>query len=189
MNYAEIKYCDIANGEGVRTTLFVSGCTHHCKNCFQPETWSFSFGEEFTDAVAQKIITSLEGSFVDGLTLLGGEPMEPDNQRALLPFVRTLKQTYPDKTIWCYTGDVFEDLMSPDSQRHTEVTEELMSCIDILVDGPYVEAEHDITLRFRGSKNQRIIDVPATLASGSVRLWHDDSNYATHTWVDSGAAL
>ena len=174
MNYAEIKYCDIANGEGVRTTLFVSGCTHHCKNCFQPETWSFSFGEEFTDAVAQKIIASLEGSFVDGLTLLGGEPMEPDNQRALLPFVRTLKQTYPDKTIWCYTGDVFEDLMS---------------CIDILVDGPYVEAEHDITLRFRGSKNQRIIDVPATLASGSVCLWHDDSNYATHTWVDSGAAL
>ena len=130
MNYAEIKYCDIANGEGVRTTLFVSGCTHHCKNCFQSETWSFSYGEEFTDAVAQKIIASLSGVFVDGITLLGGEPMEPENQRALLPFVRAAKQAYPEKTIWCYTGDVFEDLTNPESKRHTEATEELLTYID-----------------------------------------------------------
>lgn len=189
MNYAEIKYCDIANGEGVRTTLFVSGCRHHCKNCFQPETWSFSYGEEFSDDVAQKIMASLESPFVDGITLLGGEPMEPENQRALLPFVRAVKQAYPDKTIWCYTGDVFEDLMNPESDRHTEATNELIACIDILVDGPYIEAEHDITLRFCGSKNQRIIDVPATLASGSVCLWSDDSHYATHSWVESGTSL
>lgn len=189
MNYAEIKYCDIANGEGVRTTLFVSGCTHHCKNCFQPETWSFSYGEEFTDAIAQKIIASLSGAFVDGITLLGGEPMEPENQRALLPFVRAVKQAYPEKTIWCYTGDVFEDLTNPESKRHTEVTEELLTYIDVLVDGPYIESEHDITLRFRGSRNQRIIDIPSTLAKGSVCLWNDDTNYATHGWVQSGASL
>ena len=189
MNYAEIKYCDIANGEGVRTTLFVSGCRHRCKNCFQPETWSFSYGEEFDDEVAKKIIASLDGPFVDGLTLLGGEPMEPENQQAILPFLREVKQTYPKKTVWCYTGDIFEDLMNSDSERHTEATEELMSLIDILVDGPYIEAEHDITLRFRGSRNQRIIDVPATLASGSICLWNDDSNYATHTWVESGVSI
>ena len=189
MNYAEIKYCDIANGEGVRTTLFVSGCRHRCKNCFQPETWSFSYGEELDDEVAKKIIASLDGPFVDGLTLLGGEPMEPENQQALLPFLREVKQTYPKKTVWCYTGDIFEDLMNSDSERHTGATEELMSLIDILVDGPYIEAEHDITLRFRGSRNQRIIDVPATLASGSICLWNDDSNYATHTWVESGVSI
>lgn len=184
MNYAEIKYCDIANGEGVRTTLFVSGCTHHCKNCFQPETWSFSFGREFTQETAQEIIKSLEGPFVDGITLLGGEPMEPETQRALLPFVKELKRTHPDKTVWCYTGDVFEDLMDPSSPRHTEATEELMGLIDVLVDGPFVEEEHDISLRFRGSRNQRIIAVPRTLETGEICLWRDDSQYATHAWVE-----
>lgn len=189
MNYAEIKYCDIANGEGVRTTLFVSGCRHHCKNCFQPETWSFSYGNEFDSGIEQKILESLKGPFVDGITLLGGEPMEPENQRALLPFLRNVKQAYPNKTVWCYTGDVFEDLQDKNSNRHTEATDELLSLIDVLVDGPYVEAEHDISLRFRGSRNQRIIDVPSTLASGVVCLWNDDSNYATHTWVESGVAI
>ena len=189
MNYAEIKYCDIANGEGVRTTLFVSGCRHHCKNCFQPETWSFSFGNEFSDEVAQAISDSLEGPFVDGITLLGGEPMEPENQRALLPFVRDIKRAHPDKTVWCYTGDLFEDLMDPASLRHTEVTEELMGLIDILVDGPFEQDKHDISLRFRGSYNQRIIDVPSTLVSGEIHLWHDDTHYATHTWIESDTSL
>lgn len=189
MNYAEIKYCDIANGEGVRTTLFVSGCSHHCKNCFQPETWSFSYGEAFTDEVAADVIQSLEGPFVDGVTLLGGEPMEPENQRALLPFVKALKQAHPQKSVWCYTGDVFEDLMDPASNRHTEATEELMGLIDVLVDGPFIEAEHDISLRFRGSRNQRIIDVQKTLQSGEIHLWSDDSHYATHSWVESGVAI
>ena len=188
MNYAEIKYCDIANGEWVRTTLFVSGCSHHCKNCFQPETWNFLFGDSFTEEVANKIIESLASPFVDGLTLLGGEPMEPDNQRALFPFVKAVKEAQPTKTIWCYTGDTLEDLQDPSSSRHTEITDELLSLIDILVDGPFVEAEHDISLRFRGSRNQRIIDMPATLESGEVQLWSDDSNYATHSWVESGVA-
>lgn len=189
MNYAEIKFCDIANGEGVRTTLFVSGCRHHCKNCFQPETWSFSYGEKFDQQVADRIIKSLDNAFVDGLTLLGGEPMEPENQRVLLPFLRQVKQTHPDKTIWCYTGDVLEDLMKESSDRHTEATEELLGLLDILVDGPYIEEDHDITLRFRGSRNQRIIDMPATLDSGDVVLWVDDCNYATHSWVESGAEV
>lgn len=189
MNYGEIKYCDIANGEGVRTTLFVSGCSHHCKNCFQPETWSFSYGKPFTDEVARQIMDSLNDGFVDGLTLLGGEPMEPDNQRALLPFLRQVKQAHPNKTVWCYTGDTFEDLMDPASDRHTELTEELMGLIDILVDGPYVDERHSIALRFRGSDNQRIIDVPTTLATGEISLWADDSRYATHTWVESGKGI
>lgn len=187
MNYAEIKYCDIANGEGVRTTLFVSGCTHHCKNCFQPETWSFSYGEPFTQDVADQIIKSLDGPFVDGVTLLGGEPMEPDTQRALFPFVQALKVAHPDKTVWCYTGDTIEELLDSASPRHTEVTQDLLSLIDILVDGPFIEEEYDISLRFRGSRNQRIIDVPQTLKTGTICLWCDDAQYATHGWVDGSA--
>lgn len=184
MNYAAIKYCDIANGEGVRTSLFVSGCTHHCKNCFQPETWSFSHGEPFTPEVQDAILASLDDVFVDGLTLLGGEPMEPDNQRALLPLVRAAKAAHPDKTVWCYTGDTYEQLVDPASSRRTEATDELLALIDVLVDGLFVEELHDITLRFRGSSNQRVIDLPATRASGSVTLWADDPQFAAHAWVD-----
>lgn len=184
MKYAAIKYCDIANGEGVRTSVFVSGCTHHCKNCFQPETWSFSYGEEFTAEVARGILASLDDAFVDGLTLLGGEPMEPENQRALLPFVRAVKETYPEKTVWCYTGDTYEDLTDPASSRHVEVTDELLGLIDVLVDGLYVDELHDITLRFRGSSNQRVIDLPATRAAGAVALWADDPQFVAHAWVD-----
>lgn len=181
MNYAEIKYCDIANGEGVRTTLFVSGCSHHCKNCFQPETWSFLYGREFTQDVQDKIIASLDDSFVDGLTLLGGEPMEPQNQRGLLPFVKAVKAAHPDKSIWCYTGDLYEDLLDPASERHTEATDELLSNIDVLVDGPFVEDLHDITLRFRGSSNQRVIDLARTRERGELSLWEDEQVYSTHT--------
>ena len=150
MYYGNIKKCDIANGEGVRTTLFVSGCTHRCPECFQPETWDFSYGEPFTREVEDRI-------------------------------VERVKRELPDKTIWCYTGDVYEDLANPESPRHTDATDRLLACIDILVDGPYVAAQHDITLRFRGSSNQRIIDLGATRASGEVRLWQDDPLFATHT--------
>lgn len=181
MNYANIKYCDIADGEGVRTTLFVSGCTHHCKNCFQPETWSFSYGKEFTPEVAAEVLATLDDVFVDGLTFLGGEPMEPENQRGLLELARAAKASHPEKTIWCYTGDEYEDLVDPESPRHTEQTDELLSLIDVLIDGPYLEDQHDITLRFRGSANQRVIDLSKTREAGEVVLWEDDPIYRTHS--------
>ncbi len=178
MNYANIKYCDIADGEGVRTTVFVSGCSHHCKNCFQPETWSFSYGQEFTPEVQAKVLASLDGPFVDGLTFLGGEPMEPENQQGLLELACAAKAAHPEKTIWCYTGDVYEDLANPESPRHTVATKELLGLIDVLVDGPFVEEQKDITLRFRGSSNQRVIDLNATRATGQVTLWEDEAVYA-----------
>ncbi len=171
MNYGNIKFYDIADGPGVRTTLFVSGCSHHCPGCFQPETWDFSFGEEFTREVEDKIIESMAPDYVDGLTLLGGEPMEKANQRALLPFVKRVRETYPHKDIWCYTGYTLEsDLLSP-SRARCEVTDELLSYIDVLVDGEFIEAQRDLTLLFRGSRNQRLIDLPATLEKGEAVLW------------------
>ena len=184
MNYAEIKYFDIANGEGVRTTLFVSGCSHHCKHCFQPETWSFSYGQEFTDDVADKILATLDEPFIDGLTFLGGEPMEAVNQHGLVVLAREAKRRHPEKTVWCYTGDTYEELADPTSPRHTDDTEEFLACIDILVDGLFIEELHSITLRFRGSSNQRIIDLPATRAAGAVVLWQDDPQFAARSWVD-----
>lgn len=181
MNYAEVKYCDIANGVGTRTTLFVSGCTHHCEECFQPQTWSFDFGEPFTREVEDALVERMRPSYVRGLTLLGGEPMEPDNQRGLVGFLERVKAELPGKTIWCFTGDLLEDLLDGMSVRHTEVTDRLLDCIDVLVDGPYVKELHDISLRFRGSSNQRIIDLPATRATGGVVLWEDEEVYATHS--------
>lgn len=181
MHYGNIKKCDIADGEGVRTTLFVSGCTHRCPGCFQPETWAFDFGEPFTREVEDAVLESLAPSFVDGLTLLGGEPMEPANQAALADLAERVKRELPGKTIWCYTGDVYEDLVDPSSPRRTDATDRLLACIDVLVDGPYVKDLHDITLRFRGSSNQRVIDLAATRAAGEVRLWEDDPQFATHT--------
>ena len=180
MHYGAIKYCDIANGTGVRTSLFVSGCTHRCKGCFQSETWSFSYGDEFTDEVAADVLASLDSGYVSGLAVLGGEPMEPANQQVLAPFLQRVKAAYPQKTIWLYTGDTFEDLRNEDSPRHTTVTEDMLACLDVMVDGRFVEEKKDITLRFRGSSNQRIIDVPASLAAGKVVLWQDDEVYATH---------
>lgn len=181
MNYAEIKYVDIANGVGARTTLFVSGCTHRCPGCFQPETWDFAYGNEFTDEVADSIVESLRPSYVAGLTLLGGEPMEPENQRVLVGLLERVREELPDKTIWCFTGDLLEDLLDPLSPRRCEVTDRMLACIDVLVDGPFVLALKDITLRFRGSSNQRLIDLPATLAKGEVVLWQDEAIYATHS--------
>ena len=183
MKYANIKYRDIADGEGVRTTLFVSGCSHRCENCFQPETWSFSYGQEFTAEIADEVLATLDDFFVDGLTFLGGEPMEPENQRGLLELAKRAKAVHPEKSIWCYTGDVYEDLIDAASPRHTEETDELLGLIDVLVDGPFVQAHHDITLRFRGSSNQRIIDLPATLAQGKVKPWRDDPQFVSHAMV------
>ena len=160
MNYSAIKYNDVANGEGVRTSLFVSGCTHHCKGCFNEVAWAFDAGEPFTEEVAERIFSSLEPDWIAGLSLLGGEPFEPVNQRALVPFLREYKRRFPKKDLWCWTGYLYEnDLVSPQGRARCEVTDEFLSMIDVLVDGPFVEAQKDISLRFRGSGNQRIIEL------------------------------
>lgn len=161
MNYATVKWTDIANGEGVRISLFVSGCTHRCKHCFNQVAWDFSYGEPFDSEIQAKILDGLKEPFIAGLSLLGGEPFEPSNQIALLPFVREVKKRYPDKTIWCYTGDVFdpETGLLKDGARKTEATEELLSLIDVLVDGEFQEELKNIRLKFRGSSNQRVLDV------------------------------
>ena len=170
MNYSAIKNWDIANGYGVRVSLFVSGCTHHCKNCFNKETWSFTSGEPFTKEVEDKIISDLAPSYIDGLSLLGGEPMEKVNQKGLLPFIKRVKEAYPDKNIWCYTGYLYEDLL-PGGKVHTEDTDELLSLIDILVDGEFVEELYSIMLKFRGSSNQRVIDLCKTRETGEIVLF------------------
>ena len=170
MNYCNIKNCDIADGPGVRVTLFVSGCTNHCKGCFQPETWDFNYGEPFTRETEDKLIAMLEPHYIAGLTLLGGDPFEPSNQRALLPFVKRVRETCPDKTIWAYSGFTYEELRTDGSHPRCEVTDELLGLLDVLVDGRFVEEKKDLRLRFRGSSNQRIIDVKRTLASGEVVL-------------------
>lgn len=158
MNYGNIKYCDIADGTGVRTSLFVSGCRHHCRGCFQPETWDFDYGRPFTDEVEDEIIESLRPQYVEGLTVLGGEPMDPDNQPAVLHLLKRVKSLFPDKNIWVYTGYTYEtDLLSRTGKAHLSCTDELLSLIDVLVDGEFVLEKKDITLEFRGSSNQRIL--------------------------------
>ena len=176
MHYGEIKNCDIANGLGVRVTLFVSGCTNHCENCFQPQTWDFYYGKPFTSETEDELIRLLSPDYINGLTLLGGEPFEPKNQRALLPFLRRVRLELPQKTIWSFTGFTWEELHDPAAYPRCEVTDELLSLLDVLVDGRYVDALHDISLRFRGSSNQRIIDVPKTLLSGTLTLWDERAN-------------
>ena len=170
MNYGEIKNYDIANGEGVRVSLFVSGCTHHCKNCFNPETWSFEYGKPFTKETEDYIIECLSPDYIDGLSLLGGEPFEPQNQEVLLPFLRKIKNELPNKNIWCYTGYLFDRELLSESRARCEFTDEMLSLIDVLVDGEFVQALHDISLAFRGSSNQRIIDVQKSLETGEVKL-------------------
>ena len=170
MNYANIKFNDIANGEGVRTSLFVSGCTHHCKNCFNTIAWDFNYGKPFTKEVEDKIIKSLSPSYINGLTLLGGEPMEPANQKGLIEFVKRVKKTYPNKTIWCYSGYLFDEELLKPSRAHCPWTRELLSYIDILVDGKFIDELKDITLRFKGSSNQRVIDVQKSLKLNQVIL-------------------
>lgn len=170
MNYATIKNCDIANGKGVRVSLFVSGCTHRCPGCFNEIAWDFKYGEEFNEEVQNHIIKLLEPPFIKGLTLLGGEPFEVENQKALLPFIRKVKELYPNKDIWAYTGYLFEkDLLNPSNVRIDE-TDELLSYIDVLVDGPFILEKKDIALKFRGSDNQRIINVKYSLSTGHTIL-------------------
>lgn len=172
MNYAEIKNCDIANGPGVRVSLFVSGCTHHCKNCFNEVTWDFQYGEPFTKEVEDKLIAALSPDYIRGLTLLGGEPLEYENQLGLLPFVKRVRKELPTKDIWCFSGYVFDTEIAGMCGKW-EVTKELLSCIDVLVDGRFVEDLKDISLRFRGSSNQRIIDVQKSLNKGEIVLWQE----------------
>ena len=171
MKYGEIKNYDIANGEGVRVTLFVSGCTHHCKGCFNAETWDFNYGKPFTAEVENKLLEDLKPAYIAGLTLLGGEPFEPVNQRALLPFVRKVREMYPEKTIWCYSGYTYDTDLMEGGKVHCECTDALLSMLDVLVDGEFVEVLKDITLVFRGSSNQRIIDVQKSLKEGQVCLY------------------
>lgn len=182
MNYATIKYCDIANGEGVRTSLFVSGCRRHCPNCFNAVAWDFGYGAPFTKEVRNEILESLAPGYINGLSLLGGEPFEPENQRELLPFVRNFRALYPNKSVWCYSGYTWEQLTgSVPCPARCEVTDELLSLLDVLVDGRFVEAQHDISLRFRGSSNQRLLDVPKSLAAKSPVWWEDEQVFATHS--------
>lgn len=177
MHYGEIKNCDIANGEGVRVTLFVSGCTNHCKNCFQPQTWDFNYGKPFTEETEAELFRLLSPRYIRGLTLLGGEPFEPENQRSLLPFLRKLRRELPEKTVWAFTGFTWEELHTEGSHPRCEVTDELLSLIDVLVDGRYVEELKDIGLRFRGSSNQRLLDLNATRASGKLTLLPDQDRH------------
>lgn len=170
MNYGQIFRVDTANGVGCRTSLFVSGCTHCCPGCFQPETWDFAYGEPYTREVEDLIVRSLEPPYINGLTILGGEPMEPENQAAILPLIRRVR-AMEGKTIWIYSGYTWEELTAPGSPRcRCEHTDELLRSIDVLVDGEFHLAEKDISLQFRGSSNQRVIDVPASLAAGRIVL-------------------
>ncbi len=176
MNYATIKKHDIANGLGVRVSLFVSGCTHHCKGCFNPETWNFNYGNEFTEDVQQEVISALAPDYISGLSLLGGEPFEPSNQASLVPFLKKVKELYPEKDIWCYSGYNFESDMLTGKLGDASVTDEMLSYIDILVDGEFVESLKDISLRFKGSSNQRIIDVQQSLKTDTLVLWGEEAN-------------
>ncbi len=171
MHYGQIKNCDIANGEGVRVTLFVSGCTNQCEGCFQPETWDFSYGNPFTKETEDEILEMLKPNYINGLTLLGGEPFEPENQRALLPFVKRVRAQYPQKNIWAFTGFTLEQLLEKTPHPRCEVTDELLSLIDVLVDGRFILAKKNIRLRFRGSENQRIINLPESLKKREVVNW------------------
>lgn len=173
MYYGSIKNCDIANGEGVRVTLFVSGCTNRCPHCFQPETWDFQYGSPFTGETEEQLLELLAPDYINGLTVLGGEPFEPANQTALLPFLRRVREAYPKKTIWAFTGFTYEELRTPEARPCCPETEELLRLLDVLVDGRYVEELKDISLRFRGSANQRLIDLNATRRTGTVALLSD----------------
>lgn len=173
MNYATIKYNDIANGPGVRTSLFVSGCTHHCEGCFNEVAWDFNYGNEFTPEVMNEILDSLKPVYVEGITLLGGEPFELVNQRGLLPLLRLIKEQYPNKSIWCFSGYLFDkQILGEMLPKHPE-TKEMLSYIDVLVDGKFVLSLKDLMLKYRGSSNQRIIDVRKSLATNKVILWED----------------
>ena len=181
MNYATIKSRDIANGPGVRVSLFVSGCTHHCKGCFNAVAWDFDYGQPFTQETIDSILEMLQPAYVKGITLLGGEPFEPKNQPALVSLLRQIKEKYPEKSIWSFSGYLFDRDILPGKLGDPAITREFVSYLDVLVDGRFVEEKKDLTLRFRGSSNQRIIDVPASLAKGEIVLWED--------WQGNGRGL
>lgn len=181
MNYASIKNCDIANGPGVRVSLFVSGCTHHCKGCFNEVAWDFHYGTPFTQETIESILQMLAPSHVKGLTLLGGEPFEPENQPAIVELLRQVKAKYPEKSIWSFSGYLFDRDILPGKLGDPAITREFLSYLDVLVDGPFIESRKNLSLRFRGSDNQRLIDVPASLAQGTVVLWED--------WQGNGRGL
>lgn len=168
MYYGEIKDCDIANGTGVRVSLFVSGCTNHCKNCFQPQTWAFDYGEPFTEETEELLISLLDKSYICGLTVLGGEPFEPPNQKVLLPLLTKIKKIYPNKTIWIYSGFTYEELICETSYAHCNETIDILALSDVLVDGRYDDDLKDLSLKFRGSSNQRLINVPETLKQNKI---------------------
>lgn len=171
MYYADIKKLDIANGPGIRVSVFVSGCTHRCKGCFNEEAWDFKYGKPFTEDTIDEVIEAMKPAYIYGLSLLGGEPMEPVNQAALLPLVRRVREVYPEKTVWCYSGYLFDrDLLGRFAETVPE-TKELLSMIDVLVDGEFVEDLKDLSLWYKGSSNQRVILVPESLKAGEVVLW------------------
>lgn len=173
MNYATIKNCDISNGPGVRVSLFVSGCTHRCKGCFNEVAWDFQYGEPFTEEVENSILKMMEPAYIKGLTLLGGEPFEPQNQEAIVCFLRKVKKLYPEKSIWAFSGYLFDRDLVAGKVGDTQITAEFLSYLDVLVDGPFIESRKDLMLRFRGSDNQRLIDVQKSLTEGKVVLWQD----------------
>ena len=181
MNYATIKNRDIANGPGVRVSLFVSGCTHHCKGCFNAVAWDFDYGQPFTEQTMDSILEMLEPSFVKGITLLGGEPFEPQNQPDLVQLLRKIKAKYPEQSVWAFSGYLFDKDILPGNLGDPAITREFLSYVDVLVDGRFEEDKRDLTLRFRGSSNQRLINVPASLQQGQVVLWED--------WQGNGRGL
>ena len=176
MNYATIKTRDIANGPGVRVSLFVSGCTHHCKNCFNKETWDFKYGDEFDENAEKKILDTLKDDFITGFTVLGGEPFESENQKDVLQIIKKVRKAFPEKTIWCYTGYLIDDILSG-KVGDKSVTDEIFENIDILVDGEFVEDLKNPGLQFRGSSNQRVIDVKKTLSEGEIHIWDELSDF------------
>ena len=174
MNIAAIKWVDIANGVGCRVSIFVSGCRHHCPGCFNEEAWDFNFGEAYTPQLEQQILQGLAPSYIHGLSLLGGEPFEVENQRELVNLLKKAKELYPQKNIWCYSGFTYEELTGErPSRARCDVTDEMLSYIDVLVEGRFVEELKDISLRFRGSSNQRILDLPQSLAAKTPIWWKE----------------
>lgn len=171
MNYSGIKPFSIENGTGVRVSLFVSGCRNCCKGCFQPETWDFAYGKEFTNEAEDEIIELLKPAHIQGLTLLGGDPFEEENQEALMPLLRKMKEKCPDKDIWAYTGYILDEDFIPGGRKYTQWTDEMLSMIDVLVDGPFIQAKKNLSLKFRGSSNQRVIDMNATREKKEIILY------------------
>ena len=175
MNYANIKWYDVANGPGVRVSLFVSGCRNHCKNCFNPETWDFDYGQPFTEEVEDKILKAMEPDYIKGFTLLGGDPFEPENCAALVPFMKRMRKLYPEKSVWCFTGYDYERDLLTGKKGDAETVLKLLRTLDVLVDGRFVEELKDLNLRFRGSSNQRIISVKESLKEDKIVLWDGEA--------------